>query len=112
MLLGRTFDYSKSKVGNDIYPAAVRNNPVQTNHYDSKVDYEVVRSAKERRDVLGISGHLSVQIMADIVRFKGRGEYLKESFDDGKSVEVIANIAFITVRKWLKIVIRLLMNPT
>ncbi len=99
MLLGRTFDYSKSIVGNDIYPEEVRKNPLETNHYETKVTYEVVRSAKERRDVLDISGHLSVQVMSGIVDFKGSGEYLKESFDAGNNVEVVAKIAVLTVRK-------------
>lgn len=100
MLLGRTFDFSKSVVGNDIYPAKVRNNPVVTNHYETKVNYEVVRSAKERRDVLDISGHLSVQVMAGIVDFKGSGEYLKDAFDAGKNVEVVAKISFLTVGRY------------
>ena len=99
MLLGRTFDYSKSIVGSDIYPQQVRKNPLETNHYQSKVKYKVVRSGKERRDVLDISGHLSVQVMAGIVDFKGSGEYLKESFDAGNNVEVVAKIAYLTVRK-------------
>ena len=98
MLLGRTFDYSKSIVGNDIYPADVWKHPLKTNHYETKVKYEVVRSAKERRDVLDISGHLSIQVMLGIVDFKGSGEYLKESFDAGNNVEVVAKISFLTVR--------------
>ncbi len=99
MLLGRTFDYSKSIVGNDIYPKEVWKNPLETNHYLTKVKYKVVRSAKDRREVLDISGHLSVQVMAGVVDFKGSGEYLKESFHTGNNVEVLAKIEFLTVRK-------------
>lgn len=98
MLLGRTFDYSKSKVGNDIYPAAVRNNPLTTNHYKTHVSYSMIRRAKDIRDVLDVSGQLSVQIMAGLLDIKGRGSYLKDSSESGNFVEVLAKISYQTVR--------------
>lgn len=99
MLLGRTFDYSKSKVGNDIYPAAVRQNPLKTNHYKTHITYSMIRSAKDIRDVLDVSGHLSVQIMAGLLDIKGRGSYLKESSESGNFIEVLAKVSYETITK-------------
>ena len=99
MLLGRTFDYSKSIVGNDIFSASIRNNPVKTEHYKTDIKYKMIRSAKDVRDVLDVSGQLSLQVMAGLLDIKGKGSYLKESSESGNIVEVVAIISVQTVRQ-------------
>ena len=99
MLLGRTFDYSMSKVGNDIFPASVRNNPEIRDHHKFYIKYRMIRDAKDVRDILDVSGQLSLQVMAGLLDIKGKGSYLKESSESGNIVEVLAIISVQTVRQ-------------
>lgn len=99
MLLGRTFDYSMSKVGNNIFPASVRNNPEIRDHHKFYIKYRMIRDAKDVRDILDVSGQLSLQVMAGLVDIKGKGSYVRESSKSGNFVEVLARIYYETVRQ-------------
>ncbi|CAB4017348.1 Hypothetical predicted protein [Paramuricea clavata] len=99
MMLGRTFDYSKSAVGVDIYDASVRDNAVVRHVDRSDVKFKMIKSSEDVRDVLDVSGQLSLKVMAGVVDVEGRGSYLKSSIESGNTIEVLAQIYYRTVTK-------------
>lgn len=99
MLLGRTFDYSKSKVGNDIYDENARNNAEVTKHFQSYTKFKIIKSNRDVNDALEVSGQLSLKVMAGMVDVEGKGSYLKSSIKSGNTVEVLARLHYRTVRR-------------
>jgi hypothetical protein len=97
MLLGRTFDLSKSEIGNDIISEAERQNAQRIRSDSSSIDYKVIKSSEDVRDLLDVSGQLSVKVMAGLVDVEGKGSYLKSSIDSENSVEVMVQVTFKTV---------------
>lgn len=97
MLIGRTYDLSKSLIGQDIF----EQNTIQLEETSGKLThtkYEMVKTKKQVRDVLDVSGQLSLQIMSGLVKIEGAGKYLKETASDTSFVEVLAKVSFQTVR--------------
>ncbi|CAB4009544.1 Hypothetical predicted protein [Paramuricea clavata] len=101
MLLGRTFDFSKSEVGNDIISEAERKKAFKVQNDRSDIKYKMIRSSQDVRDVLDVSGQLSVKVMAGTVNVEGKGSYLKSSVDSESSVEVMVQVYYKTVTKTL-----------
>jgi nicotinic acid phosphoribosyltransferase len=97
MLLGRTFDFSKSEVGNDIISEAERKKAFKVRNDRSDIKYKMIRSSQDVRDVLDISGQLSVKVMAGTVNVEGKGSYLKSSVDSESSLEVMVQVYYKTV---------------
>ncbi|CAB4009545.1 Hypothetical predicted protein, partial [Paramuricea clavata] len=102
MLLGRTFDYSKSMVGNDIYSAdAQKKKSIQNvGKYEHK--FELIDTSSKSMDVLDVSGELSLQVMAGVVEIEGKGSYLKSSTESQNSIQVLAQTYYRTVVKRFK----------
>jgi hypothetical protein len=98
MLLGRTFDYSKSEVGNDIISEEERQKAQTIPNDRSDIKYKMIKSSEDVRDVLDVSGQLSVKVMAGTVDIEGKGSYLKSSVDSENSVEVMVQVYYKTVR--------------
>ena len=97
MLLGRTFDYSKSEIGNDIISEDERNNAQTIRNDRSDIKYKMIKSSEDVRDVLDVSGQLSVKVMAGTVDVEGKGSYLKSSINSENSVEVMVQVYYKTV---------------
>ena len=97
MLLGRTFDYSKSAVGMDIYDPNVRDKPVVRHHDKANMKSKIIKTNEDVRNVLDVSGQLSLKIMAGAVDIEGKGSYLKSSIESGNTVEVLTQIYYRTV---------------
>ena len=98
MLLGRTFDYSKSEVGNDIISEEERKKAQTILSDRADIKYKMVKSSEDIRDVLDVSGQLSVKVMAGTVDIEGKGSYLKSSVDSKNSVQVMVQVYYKTVR--------------
>ena len=106
MLLGRTFDYSNSAVGIDIYDASVRDHPVVRRHNKANMKSRIIKTNSDVRKVLDVSGQLSLKVMAGAVNVEGKGSYLKSSVESGNTVEVLTQIYYRTVsRKSIALVI-------
>ena len=110
MLLGRTFDYSKSEVGNDIISEEERKKAQTIRNDRSDIKYKMIKSSEDVRDVLDVSGQLSVKVMAGTVDVEGKGSYLKSSINSENSVEVMVQVYYKTVTKTLHDNIKLLNN--
>lgn len=97
MVIGRTYDLSRSLTGNDIF----EQNTIQldtTKRESTNIEYKVVKTQEQVRDVLDVSGQLSLQIMSGLVKINGEGRYLKETTRGTSFVEVLAKVSFETVR--------------
>ena len=110
MLLGRTFDYSKSEVGNDIISEDERQNAQTIRNERSDINYKMIKSSEDVRDLLDVSGQLSVKVMAGTVNIEGKGSYLKSSVDSENSVEVMVQVHYKTVRFSVEMIVQLLIK--
>ena len=97
MIIGRTFDLSKSLIGQDIFEEDTIKFE-KTTHEITHTKYKMVKTKKEVRDILDVSGQLSLQIMSGMVKIEGAGKYLKETASGTSFVEVLAKVSFQTVR--------------
>jgi hypothetical protein len=97
MLLGRTFDYSKSAVGVDIFDKSVRDNPVVRHVDQTFMKSKILKTNEDVRDVLDVSGQLSLKVMAGVVNVEGKGSYLKSSIESGNTIEVLTQMHYRTV---------------
>lgn len=97
--LGTTFDYSKSIVGGTVIfeNDDLEKHTKTVKHYLTTSNFKVVKTNEDVRDVLDISGKLSLQIMSKTVDIKGEGKYLKESGTSTSFVEVLAKVTYQTV---------------
>ena len=97
MRLGDSFDYSSFKVGNNLIQSDVRNKAVERRNERSYMKFKLIKSQKDKKDVLDISGELSLKVMAGLVDVKGKGAYLKSTTSSGNSVELLVQIYYRTV---------------
>ena len=78
LFLGRTFDRDTLSACADI--SSSNDKPVKKmdiNKFSFK--YQVVTSSQDVNDLLDISGELSLQIKANLLKMEGAGQYVKES---------------------------------
>lgn len=98
MTLGTTFDYSTSKIGMiKIFGDDLNSHITTVKHSLTTSNFKMVKTSEDVRDVLDISGKLSLQIMSGAVDIKGEGKYLKETSASTSFVEVLAKVTFQTV---------------
>ena len=96
MRLGDSFDYSSFKVGNNLIESDVRSKAVERRNQRSYMKFKLIKSQKDKKDVLGISGELSLKVLAGLVDVKGKGAYLKSTTNSGNSVELLVQIYYRT----------------
>ena len=78
LFLGRTFDRDTLSARADI--SSSNDKPVKKmdiNKFSFK--YQVVTSSQDVNDLLDISGELSLQIKANLLKMEGAGQYVKEN---------------------------------
>ena len=92
MRLGDSFDYSSFKVGNNLIQSDARNKAVERRNERSYMKFELIKSQKDVRYVLDISGELSLKVMAGLVDVQGKGAYLKSSVKSDNSVQLLVQI--------------------
>ncbi|GFX68833.1 stonustoxin subunit alpha [Trichonephila clavipes] len=100
MLLGRTYDMQHDVVGIDIYDQKyiddAANHKIPADEVTS--NYMTIERSSEKRDFLGISGELAIKVSSGLVDIKGAGDYLKDTSNAEKSIEVLVKLTFTTVR--------------
>ena len=97
MRLGDSFDYSTFKRGNNLIQSDIRDKAVERRNDRSHMKFKLIKSQKDVRDVLDVSGELSVKVMAGLVDVQGKGAYLKSSVKSDNSVELLVQIYYRTV---------------
>ena len=79
LILGRTFDRETLSARADI-PSSSNDIPtklININKFSFK--YQVVKSSQDVNNLLDISGKLSLQIKANLLKVEGAGQYVKEN---------------------------------
>nr|QNH72537.1 toxin candidate TRINITY_DN16292_c0_g1_i2 [Pachycerianthus borealis] len=101
MILGRTFDKSKSQVGVDIYSSENRKKTSCSYVGGTLIWFKQVETQEDKRNLLDISGQLSLQVKAGLVKVDGKGSYLKENASGKKVKEILVRMERKTVKKEL-----------
>ena len=98
MKIGTTFDYSTSEIGMiNIFGDDLNSHIKTVKHHLTTSNFKMVKTSEDVRDVLDISGKLSLQIMSGAVDIKGEANYLKETSASTSFVKVLAKVTFQTV---------------
>ena len=79
LILGRTFDRKTLRASADISSSSndIPAKLININKFSFK--YQVVNSSKDVNDLLDISGEMSLQIKANLLKGEGAGQYVKEN---------------------------------
>lgn len=95
LCIGRTYDATNSSAGIDIYPPNIPTKKTNVNRF--KFDYKVVKNNSDAKNLLDISGELSLKVKAGLVRVEGSGRYLTDSSSQEGTTEVLVVLKCITV---------------
>ena len=93
--IGRSYDAQTSKAGIDIYPGNIEIEETNVNQFN--FEYRVIKSSKDTKDLLNISGALSLKVKAGLVSVSGSGKYLSDNKKAEDTTEVLAVLKCSTV---------------
>ena len=98
LILGRTFDRKTLRASADISSSSndIPAKLININKFSFK--YQVVNSSKDVNDLLDISGELSLQIKANLLKVEGAGQYINESKLEEGTTSLLAVMKCTTVR--------------
>ena len=95
LCLGRTYDARNVSAGIDIFPSNIPTKKMNVNHFTFK--YKVVRNSDDVKDLLDISGELSLKVKAGLVKVEGSGKYLTDTDKKEETTELLAVLKCVTV---------------
>lgn len=101
MLLGRTYDMGKDRVGVDIFPTNIVDNPTIINKTFTETRHRFVESSKEARDFLEVAGSFSLKVKAGLFKAGASGYYLGNSQSRENGVELLIKTRYETVTETL-----------
>nr|QNH72544.1 toxin candidate TRINITY_DN37459_c0_g2_i7 [Pachycerianthus maua] len=99
MILGRSFDITRYSSGVEVFPENSQSIVISQQMSDSEI--RIVRSSNDAKNVLSVSGSLSLQIKTGLLSVKGSGSYLKDTSSREKMVEVLVRVKYKTVTETL-----------
>ena len=97
--IGRSFDAKDSSPGIDLFAWDVSTTTEAANQFSFQ--YKVISKSEDARDLLDISGELSLKLKADLVKVSGSGQYLTDSKGKEGTTEILAVLKCTTVRRLL-----------
>ena len=95
LCIGRTYDARNTTAGIDIFPSNITTKRINVNQFTFK--YKVVRNSNDVKDLLNISGELSLKVKAGLVNVEGSGKYLSDTNTKEGTTELLAVLKCITV---------------
>ena len=87
--IGRWYDAQTSNAGLDIYRSG-NVDIEETNVNQFHFEYRVIKNSEDTKDLLNISGALSLKIKARLVSVSGSGKYLRDNKKTKDTTEVLA----------------------
>ncbi|XP_074611611.1 uncharacterized protein LOC141866092 isoform X2 [Acropora palmata] len=99
--IGRSYDAQTSKAGIDIYPFG-NIDIEETNVNQFNFEYRVIKNTKDTKDLLNISGELSLKVKAGLVSVSGSGKYLSDNKKTEDTTEVLAVLKCLTVSETMR----------
>ncbi|XP_015757054.1 PREDICTED: uncharacterized protein LOC107336495 [Acropora digitifera] len=98
--IGRSYDAQTSKAGIDIYPGNIEIEETNVNQFN--FEYRVIKNTKDTKDLLNISGALSLKVKAGLVSVSGSGKYLSDNKKTEDTTEVLAVLKCLTVSETMR----------
>ena len=95
LCIGRTYDANTNRAGVDIFPPDIPTKTENVNTFSFR--YKIIKSNEDVRDLLNISGDISLKIKANVFRVEGAGKYIKNNRKDEGTTEVLAVMKCTTV---------------
>lgn len=95
LCIGRTYDAINSRAGIDIFPSDIPTKESNINQFTFK--YKVVKSSNDVKDLLDVSGSLSLKVKAGLLNVEGSGKYLTDTTKKEGSTELLAVLKCTTV---------------
>ena len=100
LCIGRTYDANNNRAGIDIFPPDIATKTENVNTFSFR--YKIVKTNEDVRDLLNISGDISLKIKANIFKVEGAGKYINYRRKDEDITEVLAVMKCTTVRCVIK----------
>ena len=95
LCIGRSYDANDNRAGMDIFQPDI---PIKTENVNTfSFRYKIVKSNEDVRDLLNISGDISLKIKANIFKVEGAGKYINNSNKEEGTTEVLAVMKCTTV---------------
>ena len=105
MTIGRTYNLDTDDIGTEILPAQeITNNMHILPQDNTNIDTRVIKTAKEARSMLSVSGSMSLKLKMGLLDIRGYGSYLKDSSNKENTVEVVIRVTYQTVGQDLVLV--------
>ena len=95
-IIGRTYDSTNNRAGIDIFPHEIKTRTENVNRFSFQ--YKSIESKEDVRDLLNISGAISLKIKANIFKVEGAGKYINNTKKDKGVSEILAVVKCTTVR--------------
>ena len=96
LCIGRTCDVKHNRAGIDIFQTEIKTKSCQVNQFSFLC--KSIESKEDVRNLLNISGDISLKIKANILKVEGAGEYIKNNKKDEGVSEILAVMKYTTVR--------------
>lgn len=100
LCIGRSYDAQTSKAGIDIFPGDIKIEETNVNQFS--FEYRVIKNSKDTKDLLNISGELSLKVKAGLVSVSGSGKYLSDNKKTEDTTEVLAVLKCLTVSETMR----------
>ena len=96
LCIGRTYDAKNNRAGIDIFETEIKTKCEHVNQFSFQ--YKSIESKEDVRDLLNISGDISLKIKANIFKVEGAGKYINNTKKDKGVSEILAVMKCTTVR--------------
>ena len=96
LCIGRTYDVKNNRAGIDIFQTEIKTKSEQVNRFSFR--YKSIESKEDVRDLLNVSGDISLKIKANILKVEGAGKYISNNKKDEGVSEILAVMKCTTVR--------------
>ena len=96
LCIGRTYDSKNNRAGIDIFQQEIEPRTENVNRFSFR--YKSIESKEDVRDLLNISGDISLKIKANIFKVEGAGKYINNNKSEKGVTEILAVMKCTTVR--------------
>ena len=96
LCIGRSYDANKNRAGVDLFQPDIHIKTQDVNTFSFR--YKIIKSNEDVRDLLNISGNISLKIKGNILKVEGAGKYISNRKNDEETTEILAVMKCTTVR--------------
>ncbi|XP_068683033.1 uncharacterized protein [Montipora capricornis] len=97
LCIGRSYDAKDNRAGVDLFQPDIHIKTQDVNTFSFR--YKIIKSNEDVRDLLNISGDISLKIKANILKVEGAGKYISNTKKEEGTTEVLAVMKCTTVNE-------------